>query len=539
MNIIEQFQSKNILFTLNYYGIKDMATSYYLKNIFDNKEIILQYYKEKFNKNLETLDDFIDYIFLIILLEYKECLNSLNDNFKEELNNLINEFNIINENINPKNLISFLKTKYEDVFYNKKNKFLTHDIKVWYIRLSLNYSNILDSNILTKLIVDEPILSFDNYPNIKKKLSNNLKKKLFLEKKNLEQILNFRSDEFFKFILPTLEKEFKNEVLNELYKIYCKKIDIFFDKKIESDGWKLVQDLNLLYPLYFNTQHKFTKDLLNKKNELNLLLDNLLSKNGMSKPINFSSKKYLEKLNILKQQNTSLIIQYLTITHTNNISRLEIYSNSYKESLIDFISTNISTNEFFSTGKILDIDIFIIQESINLTVWLYNQDNLKDLLINISEIIKEIYTYLALNITESEISNDLNALKNCLENTIKSNNNYNYFTGCFFIIAFLEKILRNIYIKVDKDGFFNSNSATYGVILKSDIMNKLIGNETINWLKYYLIEDNQVGKNYRNKIAHFTKIKIEDIDEIDTLKIFYLFIVTLNSIFLNIKKVSN
>ena len=62
-------------------------------------------------------------------------------------------------------------------------------------------------------------------------------------------------------------------------------------------------------------------------------------------------------------------------------------------------------------------------------------------------------------------------------------------------------------------------------------MSKLIGNETINWLKYYLIGDEEVGENYRNRIAHFTKIN--DISQIDLLKILYLFVVTVNSIFIN------
>lgn len=201
---------------------------------------------------------------------------------------------------------------------------------------------------------------------------------------------------------------------------------------------------------------------------------------------------------------------------------------------MDFASSNIKTNDIFTAGKIFYIDNYLLQECVNLTVWLCDK-NRKEFINNLLNIVKQNYINLSINILEEEVDNDLEALNYSLTDifSLEKNHSYNYFTCTFFIISLLEKILRNIYIKIEKDGFFNSSSATYGLILKSNEMSKLIGNETINWLKYYLIGDEEVGENYRNRIAHFTKIKINDISQIDLLKILYLFVVTVNSIFIN------
>lgn len=517
-----------------------MSTSYSLKNLLENKEFILQYYKNDFKNDLGDINDFINYIFLKIMLEFKECSDLLKNDAKKELNELLEELNIINKNILVRNLIKFLKDNYNNVFYNKCNEFISYDVKIWYVKLSLNYPEVFDEIIIKKLIDDETILIFDYYSNIKKRLSKNLKKKLFLEKESLEKILKYRSTEFFKFILPGFEENLKIEVLNKLYNIYSDRSELFFEKKEQSIGWIILQDLELLYPIYYKSKNYFSKEILEKKKKVSSMLSTLLieSETIKSKDFIVSSKTYSEYLNILRNKNIDSNVQHLTITHffeKKIISKLEFCSKNYKKSFIDFGSSNIPNNDFFSTGKILEIDNFIFQEYTNLTVWLYDADNRKYFFDNLLQIVKQNYANLLINISETEIDDDFEALNYCLTDIFnsKKNHNYNYFTSVFFVISLLEKILRNIYIKVEKDGFFNSSSATYSLILKSENMRKLIGNETIKWLKYYLIGEEEVGINYRNRIAHFTKIKIGDVSEMDLLKILYLFILTVNSIFVN------
>lgn len=523
-----------------------MVTTYTLKNILENKDFILEYYKNDFKNYLKNIDDFIDYIFLNVILKFKECLELLKEELKNELIKFLSELNDINENVSIRSLVEFLIDKYDSVFHNECNKFLNHDIKIWYIELCLKYPNVLKENkvILEKLIGDETILFFDYYPQIKKKnvLSLNLKRKFFLEDKKLEEILKYRSEEFFKFILPDLEKEIKDEVFTKLYDIYDKRSKDFFKEKNQNFGWSTLRDLELLYPVYFKSKNHLSKKLLDKKKKIDLMLNNLLIENKIMKPIEFrvSSKEYLEYLEKLRSEKISSNMQYLTITHffkEKLISKLENSSKNYKKSFMDFASSNIKTNDVFTAGKIFYIDNYLLQECINLTVWLCDK-NRKEFINNLLNIVKQNYINLSINILEEEVDNDLEALNYSLTDifSLEKNHSYNYFTCTFFIISLLEKILRNIYIKIEKDGFFNSSSATYGLILKSNEMSRLIGNETINWLKYYLIGDEEVGENYRNRIAHFTKIKINDISQIDLLKILYLFVVTVNSIFINSAK---
>lgn len=292
---------------MHYHGINDMVTTYTLKNILENKDFILEYYKNDFKNCLKNIDDFIDYIFLNVILKFEECLEILKEEFKNEL-----------------------------------IKFLNHDIKIWYIELCLKDPNILKDNkvILEKLMENETVLFFDYYPQIKKKnvLSLNLKRKFFLEDKKLDELLKYRSEEFFKFSLPDLEKEIKDEVFTKLYDIYDKRSKEFFKEKNQNYGWSILQDLEVLYPVYFKSKNHLSKKLLDKKKKIDLILNNLLIENKIMKPIEFriSSKEYLEYLERLRSKNISSNMQHLTITHffkEKLISKLENSSKNYKKVL--------------------------------------------------------------------------------------------------------------------------------------------------------------------------------------------------------------
>ena len=74
----------------------------------------------------------------------------------------MSELNDINENVSIRSLVEFLIDKYDSVFHNECNKFLNHDIKIWYIELCLKDPNILKDNkvILEKLMENETVLFF-------------------------------------------------------------------------------------------------------------------------------------------------------------------------------------------------------------------------------------------------------------------------------------------------------------------------------------------------------------------------------------------
>lgn len=138
-----------------------------------------------------------------------------------------------------------------------------------------------------------------------------------MEDKKLEEILKYRSEEFFKFILSDLEKEIKDEVFTKLYDIYDKRSKDFFKEKNQNFGWNILRDLEILYQVYFKSKNHLSKKLLDKKKNVDLMLNNLLIENKIMKPIEFriSSKKYLEYLERLRSKNISSNMQYLTITH--------------------------------------------------------------------------------------------------------------------------------------------------------------------------------------------------------------------------------
>ena len=65
MNIVELLKEKESTVTLLYYGKNDMASGFQVKTLVDNFDDINNYYSSNMLK-VNTLDDYIDYIFNII-----------------------------------------------------------------------------------------------------------------------------------------------------------------------------------------------------------------------------------------------------------------------------------------------------------------------------------------------------------------------------------------------------------------------------------------------------------------------------------------
>ena len=67
MNVINKLDTEGIKVEIRYYGLEDLSTGISVRYLLEGKEIILNSYNER---NILTIDDYINYVFLDYICEY-------------------------------------------------------------------------------------------------------------------------------------------------------------------------------------------------------------------------------------------------------------------------------------------------------------------------------------------------------------------------------------------------------------------------------------------------------------------------------------
>lgn len=254
--------------------------------------------------------------------------------------------------------------------------------------------------------------------------------------------------------------------------------------------------------------------------------------------------KLMAKLDEKKIDNFT---KFMIISHWKDndtglwVSRLEKKSGEYKSSIIDFVSTSTSTNNYFTYGKLRSTDIMVTTSSLSLLYWFEDECRINDFRTSFKAVIDSIFEVLEYDTKYEGVESDIDAFI-----TILSDKSQKYGEAVFnhikamFIISFLEKILRLIYICINEDAFYKKSLITLGITLgksqnSDNILENIIGYHHFKWIRYYFMTDEKdVGRDYRNRIAHLRDIRVGEITFQELIKIAWLVISTINSIFVNL-----
>ena len=156
---------------------------------------------------------------------------------------------------------------------------------------------------------------------------------------------------------------------------------------------------------------------------------------------------------------------------------------------------------------------------------------------------QKVFEYYKLDFKELELDIDFNIVLNMLNHlfyAFETKNDYLIKGLCFsvsmFEMALIEKILRNLFIVVNKETYIKNDWSSLGNLLneKNQTMVELLGIDNVKVLSYFLIKCNNIGFNYRNNFAHYKDIKSEDFNYSTILKINQILICIINQLSLNI-----
>lgn len=545
MNIVELLKNKESSVTLIYYGKKDMSSGFQIQTIVDNYYNINEYYNNKVYK-INSLDDYIDYIFIDTYSKLKEIVPILREDFKERVSVMIGKLSNIKKQYKKSDINNYIRNQYEIVL--SKEKLKNYELRAYEIieytlnYIKDNYQYFKENNNIYEYIVENYAYKIFNnfkdykdifvkYPKLEEKLfsKEKIEGQMVTKIEDLEEALKMikkHNNELYKKTLKIISNMIKNRSFetNEKKIMYT-----YYDIKTVTRLFQLLGE-NIIYD-------EFNEEL--KKQEK--ILDEYIQKNGHHSKFEININDFVK---VFENQNIKWEIKSLMITHTQRnkkmCSRIEsAIESKIQSSLMDmFASTNIDVNDYFTYSVQNNLSITMIVGKLMINYMLFDDDRFKELM---NYIFAGVANYVEKNnIDIPNIEDDINMLSFSLKNLIiemqkeeKDNLIYEYwnYNILHLSIGIIEKILREIcykFIIVNK--YIPYNKLTLEQILTLQETEKFFGQANIRAFRYYLTSYNFVGKNLRNDICHYNN-NIKEICTFDNvLTVIYILLTLCNEL---------
>ena len=549
MNIVQLLKNKESSVTLIYYGKNDMASGFQIKTLIDNYEDIESYYKNKEFK-VNSIDDYIDYIFIDTYSQLKELIPIVRENIKENISRIVDILINIKEHYKIGNINKYIIMYYLKILSEKElKKYELHAYEI--IEYTLNYikcnykyfkEHFEIYQYIVKNYAYRIFLDFKDYENIFFKYPK-LEELLFSNQIIKEQMATkvYDLEDALKFI-KRHNKELYNKSIEDIYSMVKKRSFVTNDEKIMYTYDDLKSTARLFKILGENRRYdEFNEKVKKQKKKL----DNYITKNGHHSKFEINIKEFAK---LFEDKNTTWEIKSLAITHTRKNKKIYSRIQSAVErkiqpTLVDYVAhVDVDVNDYFTFSVQNNLSMTILVGKLMLNYMLVDENRLKEL---INYMFAGVANYLEKNdIKIPNIDDDFNMLSFVLKNLIlefqkKERDNliceYWSYNVLHLTIGILEKILRELcyrFMKINK--YIPYNKMTLEQILSSEETEKFFGQANIRTFRYYLTSYDYVGKNLRNDICHYNN-NIKEICTYDNvLLVLYLLLTLCNELLLKV-----
>lgn len=226
------------------------------------------------------------------------------------------------------------------------------------------------------------------------------------------------------------------------------------------------------------------------------------------------------------------------------VSRLSV-DYSTKSSTMDFVSTNVPTDEYFTLSRQHGLSLLSSIQGALLIGIMNDAGMLKDFLSLLSSAVS--YISEKIDGDDEHLLQDILYLSEQIEaiadNLTKPNAIRILCYGASLLaISIAEKLLRLLYTELVKDEIYvPTNKATLGELLNENNQQivDIFGDVHIKCLTYFLIQtsDNKIGYNLRNSLAHWNNISSDSMNLRFFSTCLWLFMDIMNTIFWHFIKI--
>lgn len=506
----------NIFLHSVYYKKSD---DYTINRIENKKDEIFKYY-DCLNLNKISYDEMLDYAFCKYILE----INSTSQTIVEIKNHLIPIISKFSSNAIDK----FICDNYLKISMLKKKE----------IEKTILIQTVIKEISIRKIVIDENKL-VDNYSLeiFDNKSFFSIYKKTFWrkfsQKKFIEKLLKYRYINLLNFFKSnnTLFKENKNhdKVVNSIIEYTLGDTDIC---RKENNCKQLIYFLEYVKS-YRVEEIKSCYKKIQKEEE------KYIQENGVriERKVDFTDI-YNNLENTFKNSKLSAVqkLSLIFLTHKKNkaIMAIENISN-IQPSITDILMGN-RAHSYYRPFIKMSLEQIYIRHEMNLFLNYYLKYVGYEEFTNIlTSYLYDIYEYIMFennsrNYYEQYARNIIITIRRN-EDRINESKKYDLYVNSFYLTSFLEKVLRELYIK----SCLLKNEFVETYTLKDIFEDKrneplkiILGKNLFMWLKYYLFHDEQIidgvvikeGLDIRNNLAHGIYDISQDFSEYYTILLF-------------------
>lgn len=498
MNIFDTKINNSLIFDVLYKRRHHLV----VKRLRDSSKAIIKYFKQKKITNFSA-DDLIDYAVCKYILEIVDNQNEINE-LKEFITKVVlNKYEV-------KPIVKYIEENYLHI------RKLTKNTQLQIILIQEMIDEIKNKNIkqvsISQIFKVYPVDFFDKIDYFYYKNKNTIFKTLY-KKQVIGKLVEFRLGKLLVFI-----RKNKNELKNNKY--YSKIIENLIESiECQQDIYRKTEEyLQLIYLLEELKDVRVTK--LKEKYKL-LLKEKLkyIEKNGIKIENKIDMTEEYNKIDKMMQDiNVDEKIKLIRCFLTKNKNRYEILLNRLEEikpPITDILITNC--HSYYRPFKKMCFENIYLKTTMSVFFYSYikncEYNKLEEI---ISNLIKDIYVYIIfekenIDTYKQESKNIVLTIKRHIES--KENIKFDSYVNSFYLINFLEKTLRDIFIKACLNRNIYVENCTLKDIFDENYnknLRNMLGQTLYRWLKYYLYHDNEEkdgfiieeGMDIRNNIAH-------------------------------------
>ena len=374
---------------------------------------------------------------------------------------------------------------------------------------------------------------FDKYPELYNTLFSKdiLKGQMYTKISHLEDALK---------VIKNKNTKLYNDTINLILEIIKERS---FNTNIERVMYTF-NDIKATRKLFERIGEKLYIEVYDEEKKQETILNEYIHKNGHKSSFEINIKDFVS---VYENKEINWEIKSLMITHgmynKKMSSRFEsILSKKREKNLIDLVSTNIPTNEYFTYSVQNELSIMMMFGKLMIRYMLVEDDRFDELM---NYLFAGVANYIEkFNIDIPNIEDDFNMISFTLKNLVNENKrkeqdkliiqlwNYN---AIHLIVGIFEKIIRELYyesIQIKK--YVLKSNLTLENIFKAEEIDDMFGQDNKKAFQYFLTSDNFVGNNLRNDICHYNN-NIYEICTLDnTLTVIYLLLTLTNELLLKV-----
>lgn len=540
----EELENRKIAISLRVFEPSDLATGWEVKAIVENPDIFEDFYSKYPLNQVTSMDDYYLYLLSLKLQSLSNVIPILiHEDHKTRIAVLSDAAKQAVQGVNPGNIIKFINDHIEEIFNIQICK---HDIRFVTLDLVAKYNTGINSAVFSYLCKHYGFLLIDRFEDFENVFEREpeLFKSLFPDGK-LEAINPYRFEkvlDIWQHIVNKGRSNLKNLIISDLPTLFndivSLAISATIDNVMQIEG--TIREFNLFLqkiksPMA-NEFAPYAKDIEN-------LLTKYINERGQSFQFEIPVDEIIKRWKAIENWELRLlnITHELIIAdgHDSFMSRLAKKPEP-KTSLVDLVSTNIPTDEYYTMSHQQTLSIHSSVGTATILGILRAQETLRDFICLIISAVQFISEQL--HADGEGLKEDVEVLLSMVQLVVDNHNADNRivhslcYSASMYICAFSEKLLRLFYVELIKDRLYVPvNKATLGELLNegnNDIL-EIFGEHHIKSLSFFLMQTphKNIGHNIRNNLAHWSNLSVSVLKPTLVAQMLWLFTDILNTIF--------